>query len=116
MYLFGSVQEVARTRDVSGRVAPDPEGGLETKTHSHSQGNVSACADIFFFFYIEVSLILNNLCFVFLFFLQEGSITHVACCPHDEDFIAVATRLEINLNYINFKLLFLPLSICLFSV
>lgn len=26
-------------------------------------------------------------------FFQEGSITQVACCPHDEDFIAVATRL-----------------------
>lgn len=25
---------------------------------------------------------------------QEGSITQVACCPHDEDFIAVATRSE----------------------
>lgn len=25
---------------------------------------------------------------------QEGSITQVACCPHDEDFIAIATRLE----------------------
>ncbi|KAM9807740.1 BLOC-2 complex member HPS5 [Neosynchiropus ocellatus] len=24
---------------------------------------------------------------------KEGSITHVACCPHDEDFIAVATSL-----------------------
>lgn len=29
-------------------------------------------------------------------FFQEGSITQVACCPHDEDFIAVATRLEIK--------------------
>lgn len=25
---------------------------------------------------------------------QEGAITQVSCCPHDEDFIAVATRLE----------------------
>lgn len=47
MYLFGSVQEVARTRDVGGRVAPDPEGGLETKTHPHSQGNESAYADMY---------------------------------------------------------------------
>lgn len=29
---------------------------------------------------------------VYLF--QEGSITQVACCPHDEDFVAVATRSE----------------------
>lgn len=27
---------------------------------------------------------------------QEGSITQVACCPHDEDFLAVATRLDMQ--------------------
>lgn len=31
-----------------------------------------------------------------VFYFQEGSITQVACCPHDEDFIAVATRLEMK--------------------
>lgn len=40
--------------------------------------------------FLSVScLILNPWCTLF----QEGSITQVACCPHDEDFIAVATRL-----------------------
>lgn len=38
VYLLGSVQEVARFRDVSRRAAPDSEGRLETKAHPDTQG------------------------------------------------------------------------------
>lgn len=39
VYLFGSLEEVARIRNISRRGAPDSEGGLETTAHPHSQGN-----------------------------------------------------------------------------
>lgn len=46
VYLFGSVEEVARIRNISRWGAPDSEGGLETTAHPHSQGNkwLWACA------------------------------------------------------------------------
>lgn len=40
VYMFGSVKEMAGIRNISRGVAPYPEGGLETKDHPHSQGNM----------------------------------------------------------------------------
>ena len=99
VYLFGSVEEVARSRNISRRLAPDPEGGLETKAHPHTQGNMCFLYRNTLEFTIVLLLTNNSICFsstanpsCVLF--QEGSITQVVCCPHDEDFIAVATRSE----------------------
>lgn len=40
MYLLGRVEEVAGVGHVSRWASPDSEGGLETETHPHSQGNI----------------------------------------------------------------------------
>ena len=97
VYQRGSVKKVARVRDISRRAASDPEGGLETETHPDSQGVTETLLAAATVTVSEHSL------FSMKFLLtprprwvpgfQEGSITQVACCPHDEDFIAVATRL-----------------------
>lgn len=74
---------------------------LTHKVISDSMHVAEHCSANTVFFHVNNSVTRRGL--FCLFVLQEGSITQVACCPHDEDFIAVATRLEMKSRNVSYS-------------